>query len=156
MVFCGAASLALAAQAKPGWQVEWEKTLEAAKKEGQLSIYISGYEEILPEFQKEYPEIKVVPTTGRGSQVGQRLIAERRAEKISCRCGERGWRNDVSAAISRQSFRSDQAGAVVAGDQRYIQMVSEQASLRRSGKSVHLRVRRHRDLWLDQLQHQID
>jgi len=82
MAFCGAASAALAAQAKPGWQIEWEKILEAAKKEGQLSIYISGYEEILPEFQKEYPEIKVVPTTGRGSQVGQRLIAERRAEKF--------------------------------------------------------------------------
>ena len=82
MVFCGAAGAALAAQAKPGWQIEWEKILEAAKKEGQLSIYISGYEEILPEFQKEYPEIKVVPTTGRGSQVGQRLIAERRAENF--------------------------------------------------------------------------
>jgi len=73
---------ALAAQAKPAWQVEWEKILEAAKKEGQLSIYISGYEEILPEFQKEYPEIKVNPITGRGSQIGQRLIAERRAEKF--------------------------------------------------------------------------
>ena len=70
-----------AAQVKPGWQTEWEKVLEAAKKEGQVAVYISGYEEILPEFQKEYPEIKVVPTTGRGSQVGQRLLAERRAEK---------------------------------------------------------------------------
>jgi iron(III) transport system substrate-binding protein len=70
-----------AAQAKPGWQLEWEKILEAAKKEGQVAVYISGYEEVLPEFQKEYPDIKVVPTTGRGSQVGQRLLAERRAEK---------------------------------------------------------------------------
>ena len=73
------------AQAKAPWL--WQvrsgrRSLEAAKKEGQLSIYISGYEEVLPEFQKEYPEIKVVPTTGRGSQVGQRLIAERRAEKF--------------------------------------------------------------------------
>jgi len=76
------ANIALAAQAKPGWQAEWEKVVEAGKKEGQVAVYISGYEEILPEFQKEYPEIKVVPTTGRGSQVGQRLIAERRAEKF--------------------------------------------------------------------------
>src|ERR1043166_7430661 len=66
---------------KPAWQVEWEKILAAAKKEGQVAIYISGYEEILPEFQKEYPEIKVLPTTGRGSQIGQKLLAERRAEK---------------------------------------------------------------------------
>ena len=48
-----------AAEAKPAWQVEWEKVLAAAKKEGQVAVYISGYEEILPEFQKEYPEIKV-------------------------------------------------------------------------------------------------
>ena len=74
-------NFALAAQAKSTWQQEWEKTLEAAKKEGQVAVYISGYEEILPEFQKEYPEIKVVPTTGRGAQVGQKLLAERRAEK---------------------------------------------------------------------------
>src|SRR6059036_1943158 len=66
---------------KPAWQLEWEKVLAAAKKEGQVAVYISGYEEILPEFQKEYPEIKVLPTTGRGSQVGQKLLAERRAEK---------------------------------------------------------------------------
>src|SRR5262245_26323741 len=69
------------AESKPSWQQEWEKTLEAARKEGQVTVYISGYEEILPEFQKEYPEIKVVPTTGRGSQIGQKLLAERRAEK---------------------------------------------------------------------------
>ena len=67
---------------KAAWQVEWEKVLEAAKKEGHLSIYISGYEEILPHFQKEYPDIKVNAVTGRGSQLGQRLIAERRGEKF--------------------------------------------------------------------------
>src|ERR1041384_1096239 len=70
-----------AAETKPAWQVEWEKVIEAAKKEGQVAVYISGYEEILPEFQKEFPDIKVQPTTGRGSQVGQKLLAERRAEK---------------------------------------------------------------------------
>ena len=70
-----------AAEAKPAWQVEWEKVLAAAKKEGQVAVYISGYEEVLPDFQKEYPEIKVAAVTGRGSQVGQRLLAERRAEK---------------------------------------------------------------------------
>jgi len=87
LLFAGIALLngfdtSFAAQAKPAWQAEWEKTLEAAKKEGQLSIYISGYEENLPDFQKEYPEIKVAPITGRGSQIGQRLLAERRADKF--------------------------------------------------------------------------
>lgn len=70
---------ALAAQ--PAWQQEWDKTLEAAKKEGQVTIYISGYEAVLPDFEKEYPDIKVTAVTGRGNQLGQRLLVERRAEK---------------------------------------------------------------------------
>ena len=53
-----------AAQAKPAWQLEWEKTFDAAKKEGQVVVYISGYEAILPDFEKEFPEIKVVAITG--------------------------------------------------------------------------------------------
>jgi len=81
LIFHCCGSSAFGAQAKPAWQLEWEKTIEAAKKEGQVAVYISGYEEILPEFQKEFPDIKVQPTTGRGSQVGQKLLAERRAEK---------------------------------------------------------------------------
>ncbi|HYR41424.1 MAG TPA: extracellular solute-binding protein, partial [Terriglobia bacterium] len=70
-----------AAQASPAWQQEWEKTLEAGKKEGQVTIYISGYEAVLPDFEKEFPDIKVVAVTVRGNQLGQRLLAERRAEK---------------------------------------------------------------------------
>ena len=64
------------------WQQDWEKTLEAAKKEGQVVVYISGYEAILPDFEKEFPEIKVIAVTGRGNQLGPRLLAERRAEKF--------------------------------------------------------------------------
>ncbi len=78
---CMAAAGARAADVRAAWQAEWEKTVAAAKKEGQVAVYISGYEEILPEFQKDYPDIKVLPVTGRGSQIGQRLLAERRAEK---------------------------------------------------------------------------
>jgi iron(III) transport system substrate-binding protein len=66
---------------KPAWQIEWEKTLEGAKKEGQVAVYISGYEAVLPEFEKEYPDIKLIAVTARGSQLGQRLVAERRGEK---------------------------------------------------------------------------
>jgi ABC-type Fe3+ transport system substrate-binding protein len=82
LVFSAFAAVSLAAQTTPAWQVEWEKILAAAKKEGQVAIYISGYEEVLPDFQKEYPEIKVVAVTGRGSQVAQRMLAERRADKF--------------------------------------------------------------------------
>jgi iron(III) transport system substrate-binding protein len=74
-------AVAYAAQAQPAWQQEWDKTVEAAKKEGQVVIYISGYESVLPDFEKEFPDIKVVAVTGRGNQLGQRLLSERRAEK---------------------------------------------------------------------------
>ena len=70
-----------AAESKPAWQAEWEKVLAAAKKEGQVTVYISGYEEVLPEFEKEYPDIKLVSVTGRGSQLAQRLVTERRGDR---------------------------------------------------------------------------
>jgi iron(III) transport system substrate-binding protein len=68
--------------AQADWKKEWDKTLEAARKEGQLVIYISGYEAVLQDFESDYPEIKVTAVTGRGNQLGPRLLAERRAEKF--------------------------------------------------------------------------
>jgi len=79
--FSLATNIGFAAPSKPAWQQEWEKSLAAAKNEGQLVVYISGYEAILADFEKEFPEIKVVEVTGRGNQLGPRLLAERRAEK---------------------------------------------------------------------------
>src|SRR5205823_14168656 len=75
-------AVAYAAQVNPAWRQEWEKTLEAAKKEGQVNVYMSGYEAVLQDFEKEYPDIKLVAVTLRGNQLGQRLVAERRAEKF--------------------------------------------------------------------------
>jgi len=73
---------ACAAGEKTGWQEEWEKTVEAAKKEGQISIYgVNGYEGVFGEFQKSYPEIKVSFVGGLGSQHGPRIMNERRAGK---------------------------------------------------------------------------
>jgi iron(III) transport system substrate-binding protein len=66
----------------PKWQTDWERTLEAAKREGQLVIYGSAeYEQLFAEFQKKYPEIKVTGVFGRGADVAQRIMAERRADK---------------------------------------------------------------------------
>ena len=65
------------------WIEEWDKTVAAAKKEGQVNIYMSGYGALLDsgEFQKAYPGIKIVAVTGRGHQITQRVLAERRAGK---------------------------------------------------------------------------
>ena len=74
-----------AAEDKPAWQVEWEKTVRAAKKEGQLVNY-GGEEithsEILKAFHQEYPEIRVTTAGGHGSELGARIVAERRADKF--------------------------------------------------------------------------
>ena len=67
--------------AEPDWKREWERTLAAAKKEGQVNIYIYRYERLLQDFKKEYPGINVVSVTGRGTELTARLMAERRAGK---------------------------------------------------------------------------
>jgi iron(III) transport system substrate-binding protein len=75
-----------AAEAKPNWQSEWEKTVQGAKKEGKLSLYLYGGEGELSAvaqlFQKKYPEVNVTTVTGRGSQLAPRIMAERRAGKF--------------------------------------------------------------------------
>ncbi len=67
--------------AESDWKKEWETTLQAAKREGQVSVYIYRYEAVLEAFKKEYPDIKVVSVAGTGNQLGLRIISERRAEK---------------------------------------------------------------------------
>jgi len=68
--------------AQVGWQKEWEQTLAAARKEGQVNVYIYRYEGLLQDFKRDYPGINVVSVTGRGSQLTNRIMAERRAGKF--------------------------------------------------------------------------
>jgi len=73
-----------AAEGKAAWQAEWEKTVDAAKREGQVLIYaaVGPYHEgIFSQFQKDYPDIKSVITHGYSSRMSPRLLAERRAGK---------------------------------------------------------------------------
>ena len=74
----------LAADAKPGWQATWEKTLAAAKKEGKLNLYVGRYgtEPLLNEFRKEFPEIQLITVNGTGNSLGTRIISEMRAGKV--------------------------------------------------------------------------
>lgn len=75
---------AFAADAKPNWQAEWEKTLTAAKREGKFNLYVGRYgtEPLLNEFRKEYPDIKIISLNGTGNQLGTRIVAEIRAGKV--------------------------------------------------------------------------
>ena len=71
------------AQSKATWQTEWDKTTKAAEAEAQVVVYTGDtFDSILLEvFQKRYPKIKVVTVTGRGFELGQRILSERRAGK---------------------------------------------------------------------------
>ena len=74
-----------AADARPVWRVEWDKSTAAAEKEGALSLYVFAAgpltEETVHAFERAYPKIKVNQLRGRGNDLGPRLVAERRAGK---------------------------------------------------------------------------
>jgi len=75
----------IAAEAKPTWQVEWDRTVKAAEDEGAVVLYVTGaFEPVFREaFQKRFPKIKVTLVIGRGPDMSQRIMSERRAEKFA-------------------------------------------------------------------------
>ena len=77
--------IANAADSRPAWQMEWEKTVKAAEEEGTLVIYMTqAFEPVFREvFQKKFPKIKVTLVTGRGPDLSQRVMSERRAERFA-------------------------------------------------------------------------
>jgi iron(III) transport system substrate-binding protein len=76
-------SFVFAGEPKAGWQANWDKTLKAAEEEGAVVIYMTqAFEPVFREaFQKKYPKIKVTMVTGRGYELSQRIMNERRADK---------------------------------------------------------------------------
>jgi iron(III) transport system substrate-binding protein len=75
-----AATESVLAQSKPKWQSDWDKTVEAAKREGQVTVYVTlGPDQAIGAFEKAYPDIKLVKVAGRSAQIAQRILAERRA-----------------------------------------------------------------------------
>ncbi len=67
---------------RANWKTEWEKTLSAAKMEGQVTVYMKvGYDAVLRAFRKQYPDIKIVSVAGQTRHITQRILAERRAGK---------------------------------------------------------------------------
>src|SRR5678809_545001 len=76
--------LAFAAEvgaAQMDWKADWERTVAAAKKEGQVNVYIYRYERSLQDFKRDLPGINVVTVSGRGNELTNRIMAERRAGK---------------------------------------------------------------------------
>ena len=86
MLFCLALSfISYAAESKSVWQADWDKTIKAAEEEGALTIYMTqAFEPVFRDgFQKKYPKIKVTMAAGRGPELSQRVMSERRAEKFA-------------------------------------------------------------------------
>lgn len=85
-VCCASPAYADVAESKQDWQSEWEKTIQGARKEGKLSLYLYQGEgelgAVAQLFQKKYPEISVTTVIGRGNQLGPKVMAERRAGKF--------------------------------------------------------------------------
>jgi len=73
-----------AAESKLAWQVNWEKIVAAARKEGEVRLWGDQeitHPDIVAAFTKEYPFIKPVTVSGRVGELMPRIIAERRAGK---------------------------------------------------------------------------
>ena len=77
-------TLTVVAAESPNPRAEWERIVEAAKKEGQLTLYHWGAPLMLDAgaFQKAYPEIKVITVSAMGTELMQRILAERRSDKF--------------------------------------------------------------------------
>jgi ABC-type Fe3+ transport system substrate-binding protein len=76
---------ALAAEVRPPWQQEWDKTVKAAEQEGQVVLYsLSEIGDAIANsgFQKKFPKIKISVVTARGGEHVSRIMAERRAGKF--------------------------------------------------------------------------
>ena len=73
-----------AAEVKPGAGAAWERTVAAAKKEGEVRIWGDmeiTHPDIVAAFTKEFPFIKAVLVSGKVGDLMPRIIAERRAGK---------------------------------------------------------------------------
>jgi ABC-type glycerol-3-phosphate transport system substrate-binding protein len=71
-------------EAQADWKKSWETVIQAARKEGEVTIYGPHnpvYQQVWAIFQKTYPEIKFSFVPSKGSDHAQRIVVERRAGK---------------------------------------------------------------------------
>src|SRR5262245_27468966 len=81
LIACGIFLLAPSAMSTeaPSRQAQWEATIEAAKREGKVNIYMYRYGKVLDVFRSDFPEIRPFLLTGTGAQITTKILAERRA-----------------------------------------------------------------------------
>jgi iron(III) transport system substrate-binding protein len=77
-------NVTLAASVQGDWKQDWEKTVAAAEKEGEVTIYgqsRAGVGKAILAFKDAYPKIKVNLVGGAGSDLAKKIMAEKRAGK---------------------------------------------------------------------------
>jgi len=65
---------AVSAAEIPSRQSQWEATLEAAKKEGKVNVYMYRYGKVLDVFRSDHPEIRPYLLTGTGAQITTKIL----------------------------------------------------------------------------------
>ena len=73
------ASLTLATKARSQWEAQWERTVAAAKKEGEISIYLNAPGQVRPALTKAFEEkfgIKSYVVTGTGPELSAKIVSE--------------------------------------------------------------------------------
>jgi iron(III) transport system substrate-binding protein len=66
------------------WKQDWDKTVAAAEKEGEVTIYgqsRAGVGKAILAFKDAYPKIKINLVGGSGSDLAKKIMAEKRADK---------------------------------------------------------------------------
>jgi iron(III) transport system substrate-binding protein len=102
-----ACCLLIFASARLAFAQEWQKTLTAANKEGQVNVYIGGWGVVLDEgvFQKRFPEIKLVGVVLRGGgDIAKRILAERRAGKYLADVSIEGFNSNYNILYAAKVF----------------------------------------------------
>ncbi|HEY7321109.1 MAG TPA: extracellular solute-binding protein [Candidatus Binatia bacterium] len=77
-------NLAFVDTANGDWKQDWEKTVAAAEKEGEVTLYAqsrAGVGKALLAFKEAYPKININFIGGSGSDLAKKVMAEKRAGK---------------------------------------------------------------------------
>ena len=66
-----ASAAARAAEPRPAWQVEWEKTMKGAETEDEVTVYVVDYPRLtVSQFQKAFPKIRLNQVDGPSGEQG--------------------------------------------------------------------------------------
>jgi len=83
LLLLNAAPLLPAAETKPAWQTEWEKTIELARKEGKVVAGVPASAELRKNleaaFAKRFPGVEIEVTSARGPTNASKIAAEHAA-----------------------------------------------------------------------------